>query len=194
MRKVLFSSAGAILLMLPLAAHAQLPWIYCGDLPGCPSVGFNEHVTGVMTQLILRFDVYAYILGTLFVMIGGGMILLSGFQEEWVSKGKQTITWALIGVFIGKFASVLVSFVTMEANSVGGGELVVAVITTAIGSVFDLFRVALFGVVVYCGMRMVVARGKSDEMEKARTGLIWAAIGAIVINLAQVITNAIATL
>jgi hypothetical protein len=193
MRKVLFSSAGAILLILPLAAHAQLPWIYCGNLPGC-APGFGEHVTGVMTQLILRFDVYAYILGALFVMIGGGMILLSGFQEEWVSKGKQTITWALIGVFIGKFASVLVSFVTMEANSVGGGEFVVAVITTAIGSVLDLFRVALFGVVVYCGMRMVVARGKSDEMEKARTGLIWAAIGAIIINLAQVITNAIATL
>lgn len=193
MRKVLFSSAGATLLLLPLSVHAQLPWIYCGNLPGC-TPGFGEHVTGVMTQLILRFDVYAYILGALFVMIGGGMILLSGFQEEWVSKGKQTITWALIGVFIGKFASVLVSFVTMEANSVGGGEFVVAVITTAIGSVLDLFRVALFGVVVYCGMRMVVARGKSDEMEKARTGLIWAAIGAIIINLAQVITNAIATL
>jgi FtsH-binding integral membrane protein len=147
-----------------------------------------------MTQLLIRFDVYAYILGALFVMIGGAMMMLSGFQDEWVSKGKQTITWALIGVFIGKFASVLVGFVSQEANSVGGGELVVAVVNTAIGSVFDLFRVGLIAVTIFCGMRMVVARGKSDEMEKGRTGLIWAAVGAIIINIAQVITNAIATL
>lgn len=193
MRKFFPASAGLLLLLLPTVAQAQLPWIYCGNLPGC-TPGFSEHITGAMTQLIIRFDVYAYILGALFVMIGGGMIVLSGFSEEMVNKGKQTITWALIGVFVGKFASVLVSFVTMEANSVGSGELVVAVINTAIGSVLDLFRVALFGVVIYCGMRMVVARGKSDELEKARSGLIWAAIGAIIINLAQVITNAIATL
>ncbi|HRH92974.1 MAG TPA: hypothetical protein PKV72_00405 [Candidatus Peribacteria bacterium] len=193
MRKFLPASAGLLLLLLPAAAQAQLPWVYCGNLPGC-TPGFAEHITGAMTQLIIRFDVYAYILGALFVMIGGGMIVLSGFSEEMVNKGKQTITWALIGVFIGKFASLLVSFVTMEANSVGSGELVVAVINTAIGSVLDLFRVGLFGVVIYCGMRMVVARGKSDELEKARSGLIWAAIGAIIINLAQVITNAIATL
>lgn len=193
MRKLLPTSAGLLLLLLPSVAQAQLPWVYCGNLPGC-TPGFAEHITGVMTQLIIRFDVYAYILGALFVMIGGAMILLSGFQDEWVNKGKQTITWALVGVFVGKFASVLVSFVTLEANSVGGGELVVAVINTAIGSVLDLFRVALFGVVIFCGMRMVVARGKSDEFEKARTGLIWAAIGAIIINLAAVITNAIATL
>ncbi len=193
MKKFLSASAGLALLLAPTAAFAQLPWVYCGNLPGC-TPGFSEHVTGLMVELLVRFDTYAYILGALFVMIGAAMIMLSGFQEEWVNKGKQTITWALVGVFIGKFASELVGFVVLEANSVGGGELVVAVVTTLIGSVLDLFRVALFGVVVYCGMRMVVARGKSDELEKARTGLIWAAVGAIIINLSQVITNAIATL
>lgn len=194
MRRLLLSiTAACTFLLLPAAAHANLPWVYCGNLPGC-TPGFTEHVTGVMTQLLIRFDVYAYILGALFVIIGGAMMMLSGFQEDWVSKGKQTITWALVGVFIGKFASVLVGFVTQEANSVGGGELVVAVVNTAIGSIFDLFRVGLIAVTIFCGMRMVVARGKSDEMEKGRNGLIWAAIGAIIINVAQVLTNAIATL
>ncbi len=189
-----FALATALMLLPQMAlAQPMLPWVYCGNLPGC-APGYREYVTGAMIQLLLRFDTYVYVLGALFVMIGGGMIVLSGFQEEMVNKGRETIIWALVGVFLGKAASILVGFITLEANSVGGGDLVIAVVSTLITSVLDLFRVGLFGVVIYCGMRMVVARGEQGELDKARNGLIYAAVGAIVINLAQVIVDAVVTL
>ena len=148
-----------------------------------------------MAVFLNRFDLYGYILAALFVMIGGGMMVMSGFNEEWVNKGKTTITWALVGAFLGKCAALIVDFVTLETASVpAGGDLAVSVIATLITSVLDLFQVALLGVIIYSGMRMVAARGKSEELEKARTAIIWAVFGSIVINLAKPIVDGVLAL
>ncbi len=190
MNRLRYLPLATLALLLPQPAFALM--VYCGRLPGCGPL--KNFVPAALTQVLLRFDVYAYILGTLFIMVGGAYMLLSSFDESYMDKGKNTIIWAVVGIFVGKFAATLVGFIMLEAQSVGGGELVVSSIDTAIGAIFDLMRIALFSVAIYNGMRMVVSRGQEDQFKKSRDGIFWAAVGAIVINLAEYLAAAIRTL
>ncbi len=73
-------------------------------------------------------------------------------------------------------------------------DLVLSVTSTLIGSIFDLLYIALVGIALFSGMRMVLAFGQEDAFKKGQNGLFYAAIGAIIINLSQEIFNAFATL
>lgn len=192
MRRSFFIAGLLVLLTVPLQAHADV-FVYCAGLPGCgPMKDFTQNL---LNLLLTRFDTSAYVLGTLFIMIGGGYMLLSGFNEEYYNKGKNTIMWAVVGMFAAQSASVLVGFIIDEAKDVGGGpDVITEVIRTLIGSIFDLLRVALFAVAVYSGMRMVISRGQEEEFKKSRDGLFYAAVGAIIINLAEAFAAAIRTL
>lgn len=187
----------SLALLVPATAAAQLPWVYCSNLPGCSAGGlgvYKEHFTQVLSQLLTRFDTYAYVLGALFIMIGATRILTSGFSEEGVSKGKTTITWAIVGIFIGRFAQEMNAMILAEANSVIGGELITAVIITLTGTILDLLEILLLSVVVFCGMRMVIHRGKEEEFNKAKEGLFWAAVGAVILHFTQLLIDAVRAL
>ncbi len=192
-RSLLRVLASASLFLAPQLASADDIWIYCGGLPGCPS-GFTERLTGVLTLLLARLPAYIQGFGVLFIMIGGAYILLSAGNEERVTKGKNTITWAVIGIFVTEFADQLVGFVRDEANSVPSGDIIQSVTATLIGSIFDLLYIALVGIALFSGMRMVLAFGKEEEFTKAQNGLFYAALGGIIINLSQQIFDAFATL
>lgn len=195
-----------VLLVLPTIVFATVPgeiWIYCGDLPGCgSSVSFQEYVTNVFQLLGSHFAVYIYAIGVLMIMVGGAQMLLSAGREDWVTKGKTTITWAVIGIATANFVTLgvgsgssLLDFIGLEVqNRVPNADLVLSATSTLISTIFDLLFVAILGVALYCGMWMVVSLGKQEQFDKAKEGLFWAAIGAIAINLAQVIANAFATL
>ncbi len=184
-------------LALPVLVAAAVPseiWIYCGDLPGCPS-GFDERFTDVLLLLLLRLPTYVYILAVLFIMIGGAYMVLSNGDSEKVTKGKNTIIWAVIGVFVMQFAEQLINFVMLEVITRDSGpDLVESVTGTLIGSILDLLYVAIIGVGIYAGMRMVLSFGKEEQFTKARDGLFWCAVGAILINLADAIAQAVVTL
>lgn len=174
------------------SASAKL-WVICGGLPGCPG-GWTEYFSNALTLLLVRLPAYIYVFGWLFIMVGGAYILLSAGNAERVTKGKNTIIWAVIGLFLAQFADVLVGYVGLEVTTrVAGTDLIESVGNTLISTVTDLFYIALLGVAVYCGMRMAVSFGKEEEFNKARDGLFYAAIGAIIINLSQQIANAILT-
>jgi hypothetical protein len=192
---LLFSALAGI--VLATSAYAAAPgelWIYCGGLPGCPS-GFQERFTGVLVLLLTILPDYVDALGVLFIMIGGAYILLSTGNSERVTKGKNAVIWAVVGIFIAHSAETLVGFVTSEVNSrVAATDLFISIILTAISSITDLFYIALLGVAIYSGMRMVLSLGKEEEFSKARDGLFWAAVGAIIINLSERIADAFKTL
>ncbi len=184
----------ASLFFLPSAAYAATLYIYCGGLPGCPS-GFTERFTNVLNLLLLRLPAYVQVMGVLFIMIGGAYILMSAGNDEYVTKGKNTITWSVIGIFVTQFASTLLNFVRLEViGRDSASDLVVSIVNTLRGSIFDLFYIALVGVAIYCGMRMVLSFGKEDEFNKAKDGLFYAALGAIIINVSIILYNAVATL
>jgi hypothetical protein len=197
MKRLTLSIAAVLALLSSGVAHAQL-WIYCGNLPGCPS-GFQESLTGVVFLLLSHFYVYAYALAILFVIIGGMYILFSAGDTERMTKGKNTIIWALVGVFLAQNAEIIVKqFIAPEASDAvinsAGSDIIQGSILTAIGTLTDLFYIGLVGVAIYCGMRMVTSMGKQEEFNKFRDGLFWAMVGAIIVNLAAQIVPAFVTL
>jgi predicted membrane protein len=166
-------------------------WITCDGLPGC-GPGFQEHVSGALRILWNNMPVYVYMLATLFIMIGGGYMVFSFGETERITKGKTTILWALIAILVMQYAKIFVENVLMEEvrSRVIGSDLATSVIATLMSAVFDVLQVTMFGVAMYCGMRMVTSFGQEEEFKKFRDGMIWAAIGAIVINLAVRIAQA----
>ena len=196
MRSVFRVTALAFLLA-PVAVFAAAPatlWINCNGLAGCPS-GWQEHFSSVLTLLLARMPVYVYGLGVLFIMIGGAYMVLSAGDSEKVTRGKNTIQWAVIGIFVMQASQALVNFVTLEVNTRdSASDLVTSVTTTLVGSIFDLLYVAILGVGIFSGMRMVLAFGKEEQFNKGKEGLLWAAVGAIIINLADAIATAFNTL
>ncbi len=199
MTKILLRTSALIaLVLLPVFVYAAIPseiWVNCGDLPGCPSLGFTERLTGVLTILLIRLPTYVYILAVLFIMIGGMYILLSAGDTEKVTKGKNTIIWSIIGVFVMQFAIDLIDFVILEVNTrTVASDLVESAVFTLQGSILDILYIALLGIAIFSGMRMVLSFGKEDEFKKARDGLFWCAVGAIIINLAEAIVKAVTTL
>ena len=125
-------------------------------------------------------------------MVGGAFILLSGGNEEYVTKGKNTILWSVIAIFITETADQLVNFVLLEAQNLdtSGADLVIWVGLTLEGTILSLLNVALVGIAIYCGIRMVISFGKEEEFKKAQNGLFYAALGSIIINLSLQIFNA----
>jgi hypothetical protein len=182
--------AAFVLALFPHIASAQL-WIYCGDLPSCDA-GFTEHFTAAINVLLLRLPKYVYMLGVLFIMIGGVYMAISAGDTEKVTKGKNTIIWSVIGIFVMQFAQTAVWSVIIPevTNLSGGSDLVASLTITIIDDILILIYTVLLVVAVISGMRMVLAFGKDEEFTKGKDGLFWAAVGAIIINLAQAIADA----
>lgn len=211
MKRMLRTLALASLLAVPAAVFAAAPptmYIYCGGLPGCPS-GWTERFSNVLVLLLSRLPVYVTGLSTLFIMIGGAYMIMNAGDQEKISRGKSTITWAIIGIFVTQFAANFVyysptgaplfgvsqGFIPMEVNSrAPGSDLVTSIITTLIGSILDLSYIVILAYAIFSGMRMVLTFGKEEEFTKAKDGLVWAAVGAIIINIAVAIVNAFSTL
>ncbi|MBP9774150.1 MAG: hypothetical protein KBD00_06040 [Candidatus Peribacteraceae bacterium] len=177
-------------LLIPMTVVAT-PFLspYCGNLPGCGS-----NPGGLFDRIIAlaytRLELYGYLLGGLFIIIGGARMLTSFGNEERFGAGKTTIIWALIGIFVANFASHLFGFVFQEITSPLGGDLVIAIIALVRSTIFDLMYIALLGVALFSGMSMVLAQGKEEQGTKARNALIYAAVGALVINLADRLISA----
>ena len=197
MRRPLLCTLACLAALVPHAAMAQAArvWVYCGNLPGCGAGTASEFASSVFQLLINALPQYIYVVATLFVMIGGARMVLSAGREDWVTKGKDTITWALVAVAVTIFSVQIVSMVESVAlNRVPGGDFALSAANTVASLIFDLLYLALLCVAIYSGMLMVLSAGQDDSFSKGKNGLLWAAIGAIVINLAQVIVNAFETL
>ncbi len=193
MKKSYAILGGILLAILPGVAHAAMPsgfWIYCGNLPGCPG-NFHEYLSAALVIVANTLPKYVYAFGILFIMVGGGYMVLAAGREDWVTKGKNAITWSVIGIAVTKAAADLVNFLVLEVNTRDTApDLPLSVAATLIGAIFDLLYVSVLGVAIYCGMWMVLSFGKEDNFNKAREGLFWCALGAIIINLAERIAHA----
>lgn len=188
------------LALLPQVALAAFPTgfqIYCGNLPGCGPG--QEFFTTALAIGLVRITAYIQILGILMIMVGGAYILLSSGESGMIEKGKNTITWAIIGIFLAQWPGLIINtIVAVEATEVSSAsnginlvEVIVALLTT---DILILLNISLLGVALYCGARMVLSFGKEEQYNKAREGLFYAALGAVIINFAVSIYSAFATL
>lgn len=194
LRTVAIACVASALAFPPAIARAQdYLTVYCGNLPGC-----GQSATGIFSKILSvalgLLPTYLIVIGALFVMIGGAKMLLSAGNEERVTSGRNTIIWALVGISVANVAETAIAILMAEVTSYGsapGGDIVMKIVNLLRSTIFDLMDIALLGVALLSGMRMVLSRGKEDEFTKGRSGVVYATVGAIVINIAERIVTAV---
>ena len=189
-----FFSALAFL-FLPVFAHAAVPpEVRCDGLPGCGSSTFNSLATvgiPLLTDVFLRA---AAALAVIAVLWGGLTLVLARGDEGKVDKAKNSVLFGLGGLALAMSANTLVSLlVTENFGQTQGADFLfgsAGFFAAAVRIGFVFLHTVLIFMVLYAGIKLVMARGKTDEKGKAINIIKWAIVGAILANLARVIVRA----
>jgi len=170
---------------------------FAGDLPT-----FGIYIIKIFGQLI-GWTVIAY------MMFSGFRMVMAQGNEEEISKAKSAFLWTLSGLILSLFSFIIVyaisDFIGAADIRPGGskniGQLNPLDTNTFTGLFQVLFKnfLSIAGVVsllliIISGFRYITARGNEEQVSQARSGLLWAIIGLIVILLSYVIVVAAAKL
>jgi cell division protein FtsW (lipid II flippase) len=201
MSKKFFRSAGTVLveaslslvlLMLPIAAAAQLDPITGGECLGLPCGNSVSEITDRIDALVNAVIYLISIVAILFLVYAGYKYITSTGSEEAAAQAKRQIIYAGLGVALA-FIAFLLRDTLFTIADVQPGDA-----TATLRLVIDRFvRVAsiLIGItasvyLVYAGYKYINARGDYEGADTARRQIVYAVIGMVVAGGAEVISGA----
>ncbi len=175
-------------------AHAQFWQAECSNLqPGCGQGPANIFLQTLPNLAVIMLEV-ATGLSVIFIIWAGLQMVLNLGDEGKVGEQKTAIFYSLAGLFVAIGSQLIVSFVvTQDWGQNAGGNLLIAVMSTVAGSILTMFNGILVVAIIYYGIRMLMASGDSGAFNSARTGITWAILGAIVVNLANALVHGVTT-
>lgn len=192
--KRLYSIIGLLLYTLPTAVQAIDP---CATIGGCQANAQTFIFPTAINNVAALFVAVAAGASVVFVVYGGFLMLLSFGDESRVTKGRNSVIFALGGFALALASQAIISFIvnTSAANSLhtASGNPALALMKVAVDVMLGVFNTVFLLVAVTAGIRLVVGSGKSDQFGKAKTQLIFAVAGAIVINVARALVNIVLT-
>ncbi len=185
--------------LLSETAHAQgILWAKwgpaCSDLqPGCGQGPANIFMSTLPNLAFMMLEV-ATGLSVLFIVWAGLQMVLNLGDEGKVGTQKTAIFYSLAGLFTAIGSQLLVSFVaTQDWGQNTGGNLVINLIAAAVSTLLTVFNGLFIIAIIYYGMRMLMASGDSGAFNSARTGITWAIVGAVIVNLANALVQGVTT-
>lgn len=171
-----------------IALAADPPPVPCpGSLPSCGGAGnvLATNVAPAIARMVVQFAVGISIIGVLYA--GLQMIMNNGGDT---SKARMAVLYSLGGLALALMSQNIYSFIATQ--NFGDANNAVLNILQAIASLIILVANPMFILaMVVAGTRMVIDRGKEEEFNKAKTTILWAAAGAIVINIAYALTKGV---
>lgn len=179
-------------------AHAQNLWEKwgpaCSDLqPGCGQGPANIFLSTLPNLAFFLLQI-ATGLSVLFIVYAGFQMVINLGDEGKVGTQKTAIFYSLAGLFVAIVSQLLVSFVvTQNWGQNAGGNLAVNLIAAAVSVLLTVFNGVFVIAIIYYGMRMLMASGDSGAFGSARTGITWAIVGAIIVNLANALVQGVTT-
>jgi len=177
------------LMILPVMAAAQVtdPCTFLGSWCGAANV--PQNAIPVIANLFIGVAAGTSVM---FVIVGGFLMLISLGEEGNVQKGKMAIVYALIGLAITLLAQAIVAFIGERFGTLYlSTDPILDFMTFAVGAMVIIFNSVFVLMMVLAGFRMVFARGNADEFCKSRNMLIWAAIGAMFVNIANALVSTV---
>ena len=173
---------------------AELPPTPICSFPGCAGAGAsapaNVIVDSAIPTIAKIFLNSIAALSVIFVIIGGARLLLSFGRDEEFEKGRKTIAWALGGLLLALLSHRIVSIILSETY-VTGSDPIFEFFTTVIRIISMLLNVVFLITIIVGGARMVIARGKDEEVTKGRKGILYAIAGIVIINVAPFVVKAV---
>lgn len=182
-------------LLVP-TAHAQSLWNLwqpaCSPLqPGCGDGPANIFASTLPNLAMFMLQI-ATGLSVLYIVWAGVQMVLSQGDEGKIGNQKMAMFYSLAGLFTAIASQLIVSFVvTHDWGQNLSGNLSVNVLAAAVGSLLLIFNGLFVLAIIYYGMRMLMAAGDSGAFGTARTGITWAILGAILVNVANALVQGI---
>lgn len=183
--KILWCSL--IVLFLPISVSAQ---VICQHVAGCSA---SNALYNIIPPLGSLFLVLAGAGAVAFVVVGGALMMINWGDDAQVTKGRNSIIYSLLGLVLVLASQVIVSFVSNNTENVADAvdNPVLAFAAMALDVALSLLNTVFVFIIIAAGIRMVIALGRSEEIGKARTMIIWSIIGVLIINVAYSLVRAI---
>jgi hypothetical protein len=164
------------------------------NLFGCGGAT-NVIATNVVPNLAVFFLRFVAACSVLFIVWSGIQMMIAGGDTGKRDTARMSIMYALLGLGVALSAQLLVGFVATENFGQGNAEnfVIGGAIKSAVRILITLVNAILGFVIILQGFRMVMAQGKSDVFNEARSALLSAVLGAIVVNAALVLVRTVAT-
>lgn len=165
----------------------------CALVPG----GCAVSADGLANIILLLANGMVTVVGALcvlFIIWGGMLMAFSGGEDGKITKGKESITYAAIGLVVTLLAQSIVNYFTLRAGEVragAAGNLILNAIGVAIAQLLYIFNAGIVIVIIIAGFKYVLSRGADDQAKSAVSMITWAVIGGIVINAARLLAELI---
>lgn len=131
-------------------------------------------------------------LSLVMVLYGGLLMVISQGDEGQIGKGKNYVIYSLAGLALATMSQNIYSFVYDVVNNVNPNDAVFGGILPGLANAIVVVFNPLFIIAIaVAGCRMVLDRGKDQEFGKAKTALIWACAGAVIVNIGFALTKGV---
>lgn len=160
------------------------PVIPCGGLPGCNQGGANILADRFLPELGSIMLGLAGGLAVLFVVVAGFQIFLAQGDDGKYSAGKQAIVFALGGLAFVGLSQTFVGLIVTEGGLADATDEI-SVVAVGVNILVNILNGVFFVVIGYAGIQMLVAQGRTEKYEQARSIISQSIIGAIIVNLAH---------
>jgi uncharacterized membrane protein len=189
------ASSGVGNVIRQVGEQTNLPSFDAGHAKQSYQAGASQ----ITSTIYFILDFFKYILGgiaTLMIIISGIKLIMSARQvEDVMSKEKETMRFAFIGLIIIILADQIVRlFFGAEGEVYRTGtdmQLAAEQASNFASGVTGLIRIFIPSVAilffVVAAYRLLISRGDSDQLGKAKTQITYAILGIIVAGLAEII-------
>lgn len=183
----------ASFVLAPSAAYAAQGLNNACSIVGCSPIS-STAISDFAVQIANLMLYSAAGLCVLFIIYGGLLMIVSVGDDSRFQKGRNAVLFAMLGLALSLASQSLLAFVASVAVSSITSNPIVTTITNVSNLLISAFNALFVIAVIVGGYRMVLARGEQDKFNSGRQAVTFAIIGAIVVNLAKLITNYIYTL
>ncbi|TSC57298.1 MAG: hypothetical protein Greene041662_994 [Candidatus Peregrinibacteria bacterium Greene0416_62] len=184
-------------LLHSVAAYAALypfadPCTYLGAARCGTNTAGVENLIKVAIESVATFlAVGGGALAVLYTVVGGLQMLLSFGDEGRFTRGRSSVTWALVGFGILLGSQMIVGFISDTADlATGAAAPLLTLMEVIVSSILDLLNVLFVIIIMAAGIRAIIGRGKQEEFTKAKHAIGFAIAGALIINLARALATA----
>lgn len=171
-------------LLVQTVFAADPPYVPCAQL-GLPSCGgANNVLADNLAPFIARILVHSAVgLALIMVLFSGLRLVLNNGDEGKVATARMGVFYSMAGLALALMSQNIYMFVASQDFGDANNALF-DVMANVAWLIVIVFNPLFFLMIIFAGIRLVLDRGKEEEFGKAKTGLLWACVGAIVINCA----------
>ncbi len=192
-------------LLLSLGLFLSVPTRVFAQVQAC--TGLSAADCTVQNGFVGYIPIFASIfittaagLSVLMVVFGGIRLIVNFGDESAIAQGRSAITYSLIGFAVSLAAQSIVSIVVLRSvqvynlSTTGGVPVQIALMNQIVDLMLTVFNIVFVGIAVYAGIMLVLKHGSADQLGKTKTILMWAVIGALIVNGSAAIVNAVLNL